>query len=317
MWLHSQKDKNSDLWHVEWLRLKAPDAGSRPGLVDLFPNSLTSEIITSPGGEKKEIFYAINEFGLRGPSPDPELKSAHLLISGDSYVFGQAVAESETISSYLGKLHPEMRVTNLGWSGGGIHTALRLFDLMNPREYSPEDNGTFIYVFVNFHIYRWLLRPRAIRWATPTIPIYRENDGKVSYEGNLHDYWPRKLFRLIRHSSFGRVLSDSLMNVGVGYRAEDVNSFFHGVEELRRRYLAVYPKGRFVFLIHPLQEDYAFVPGVKEEARRRGIELFDPIPDWKKNHSGDNKLYLVPGDGHPSKEVNKFLSQYIGEMILH
>ncbi len=315
-WIKIQNSAPQKKWKVEWKRLRPADNIKHPGLEALFPGSLTSQTITSRDGLSTEILYSINEFGLRGPSPDQKKKKSHLLVSGDSYVFGQAIPESKTISSKLSRLHPDIRVSNLGWSAGGMHTALRLFELVNPKEYAPENEGTLIYVFLNFHVYRWLLRPRFIQWSPDYIPVFKEIDERFIFQGNLENLWQKKVFKLSMHSSFGKIVLDCLVDIGISYRKEDIHLYFNAVQELKRRYKEIYPQGRFVVVSHPLQDDYSFIPGAKEEAEARGIEFYDSIPEWKESHPEDNLTYLVPGDGHPKGEVNEFLSQFISRMIL-
>ncbi len=316
VWIRSQEAHPPEKWRVEWKQLHPPDPHTKAGLEDIPPGSINSQTISFQDGKKTEIIYRINEYGLRGASPTKDKKKSHLLLSGDSFVFGQAVPENETISSYLAQIHPDIRVSNLGWPGGSMHTALRYFDLVNTREFSSEEKGELIYVFVNFHVYRWHHLPRSFRWATATIPRYQEVNGKIVYQGIMGQYWAWKFFKLIQYSSLGKILSDYLMDYGAYYKLEDVHSYLSAVQELKRRYLEIYPQGRFVILTHPIQEDYDFIPAVKAEAQRRGIECFDSIPEWKTLHPEEKKVYLVPGDGHPNSIVNEFLSRYITEKIL-
>lgn len=299
-----------------WKTLR-PASAQKAGMEDLFPNSLTSQTITDSSGEKKEIIYSINRLGLRGREPETvSPKKFHLLVSGDSFVFGQAVLENETITSYLSELHPDSNVWNLGQSGGGMNTALRLFDLVNPREFSKEDEGFLIYVFSSFHIGRWFRHPKLIRWATPWIPVYQEDQGKFLYQGKLGKNWKYRFFRTLEKSDFGKILSNSLMNFGGSINQEDIQGYFDAVLEYKRRYLEIYPKGRFVVVTHPLQSGDDKISLMAEEAKRREIEFYDSLSDWKATHPEKNSHYMIPEDGHPTAEVNSWFARWISERTI-
>jgi hypothetical protein len=68
--------------------------------------------------EDKTISYHTNSLGFR--SEEVDMTKEHILVLGDSVVWGLGVQDDETVTAYLGKHFSDYQVLNLGVSGYGI-----------------------------------------------------------------------------------------------------------------------------------------------------------------------------------------------------
>lgn len=57
----------------------------------------------------------------------------HVLVTGDSFTFGQGVEESERLTDRVEALHPKLRVDNVGMTGWGPDMMLLALETVVPR----------------------------------------------------------------------------------------------------------------------------------------------------------------------------------------
>jgi len=83
-----------------------------------FDSGLGWTTIPNYNFEEKGVRYTTNSFGFRSEEVDPSKE--HVLVMGDSVVWGPEVQNSETVSANLAQYFPEYQVLNLGVSGYGV-----------------------------------------------------------------------------------------------------------------------------------------------------------------------------------------------------
>jgi lysophospholipase L1-like esterase len=83
-----------------------------------FDSSLGWTTIPNYNFEEKGIRYTTNSLGFRSNEVDPS--KDHVLVMGDSVVWGPEAQNNETVSSYLAEYFSEDQVLNLGVSGYGV-----------------------------------------------------------------------------------------------------------------------------------------------------------------------------------------------------
>lgn len=269
------------------------------------------------GNGKISSTYQINGYGLRESDNGNAAKKSHLLLSGCSFIFGDELPLEETVSDILGKVHPEMNVRNLGFHGGGLNTALRMFELIPLREIAPEEKGIFIYNFIHLHYSRFFFHPSYLSWAPPLHPAYKFRDGELISSGHLRDYF---MYQMV--SSLPSKLIHFLRNAkqGVDYPDNQIDEFADGVFLLKKRYLRIYPKGRFIWLIDPQfpLPDW-MEKKLRERAIMRGIELVDGRIDFKhhlKTTGTKRESYHIQHDLHPNGRFNRYFAQWISSSLL-
>lgn len=304
----------------KWTAIKRGNPNRYPELNDLFrlPESESKLELSCHGEHLGTTFYKINSFGLRDREADAP-RSSHGIIAGCSFVFGHGLSSEEMITTHLSKLIPAVNVRNISFPAGGLHTTLRYFELVDPRLFVPEEEGLFVYVMINDHLNRFLLHPSFLFWAPPSAPYYRSVDGKVTYAGTLQKYPP---FASARAQGKPRRLDNLPVRILGGndrHEKKDLEFFVAGVVELRRRYLEKFPKGRFLWVIHPLGGlDPEYRPELERLAALHGLKILHADKDFQalaKTGAFKGKPQLLPHNPHPSGANNAYFAGWLRENV--
>lgn len=318
LWVHLHRDEISEgpTARQKWTNVKEGDPKRFPELDDMFqyPGTVSKLELFHQGELLGTTFYAINSFGLRdreGEAP----KKTHAIVAGCSYVFGHGVNAPDMISSRLAELLPEVNVRNIGFPAGGLHTSLRYLEIVDPKLFVPEEEGVFLYVMIGDHLGRFLHDPSYLMWAPETAPSYALKDGKVSYAGRMREHASYRFMQFLRNFGLGEIVPGRFSFHRNEFSDEELGFFVAGVEELRRRYLAHFPKGRFLWVVHPLSglhPDYGL--RLERLARKRGLELLRADHHFQALlRSGKLKLreQRLKHDLHPSPKNNAFFAAWL------
>lgn len=289
----------------EWTVLSEGDSEAYSGVEDLFasPGAQAQLVLKDSAGVISKTHYSLNEFGLRDIGLT-EKKDKHLLLSGCSFIFGLGIEENETLSSVLRNGLPEVNVRNLGFPGGGLHTALRFSEIVPLKKFVPEEEGTFLYVMFSDHLNRFLLRPDFLLWSRSTAPTYQVKDDAVVYDGKLNthlSFWKSKVLNFL---SLG-----GLEKSPESFTDRELEAYLDGVKELKKRYLKEFPRGKFLWMIHPL---FPFRGSARLEslAVKKGIPLLgNPLQVPHK----ERPRYLLR-DNHPNGSFNRNFANWIRVM---
>lgn len=286
----------------EWTVLSEGDSDAYPGVEDLFasPGAKAELILKDSAGVISQTFYSVNEFGLRDMGLS-EKKNKHLLLSGCSFIFGLGVPEEETLSSALRRDLPEVNVRNLGFPGGGLHTALRFSEIVPLKKFVPEEGGTFLYVMFADHLNRFHLRPDFLVWSRSTAPTYKVKDSSVIYDGKLNthlSFWKSKALNFL---SLG-----GLEKSPESFTDQELEAYLEGVKELKKRYLKDFPRGKFHWMIHPL---FPF----RESLRLESLAIKNGIPFLENAlvvPHAERGRYLLR-DNHPNGSFNQAFAVWL------
>ena len=109
------------------------------------PNSIFQGIFKEKNKILKNVFYSIDQYGLRKSSdPYPEVrKTSHLIIAGDSNIFGEWCKDHETLDYDLSKLLQNSSIKNWGRRGGGPHNTLSQMQFFDYKKSIKQKNGIY------------------------------------------------------------------------------------------------------------------------------------------------------------------------------
>lgn len=263
------------------------------------------------GQTRFDVSYEMDEKAFRKENSVPSIKNNHLLIGGCSFIFGVAIQKDETLTTFLRSKLPETQVVNIAHGGGGLHTQLRTFELINLKEYASPSKGTYIYFFFVDHLQRWIGNPSYLSWA-------QKDDIHYEWEGDKLVSMPLQNFK--GYQDFLKARESGLDNVYIkthamqGLRDEDLVSYVKGIKALRESYLKQYPEGRFIFAFYPFMPDLESVKRLKVVLDKEKVFYHDFLDEFNfyVSRSGlpDNSL-TVPMDGHPNKKFNDIFSDFV------
>jgi hypothetical protein len=262
-----------------------------------------------------DVQYDIDENGLRIEEHLQTETKEHLILGGCSMVFGVALKAEDTLSSVMRSENSSVNTVNFGFPGGGIQNLIRAMDFINIKNYAKEENGTFVYMFLPNHMHRWQPTSQFVSWASPKHVYYEVKDHKL-YPKELSDSEAYKNFQIAKMAG----LEHSYLKAnGIKvFNDSDYGSFAEGIKELRRKYLSLYPKGKFLVSIYPDYIEVAAVDALKAVLLKEKIEFLDFISDFEK-YKADKKMnqsqFYVPVDGHHNRAFNEFVATKLGETI--
>jgi hypothetical protein len=181
-------------------------------------------------------------------------------------------------------------------------------ELVNLREFAPEEDGTMAYVFMSDHLNRFLERPAYLDWAKSSFPRYERQGNEVTYAGKVSVFPGQRQYLKFLNRGKGDEFTD-----------EELKFFADAVDLQRNRYLRLYPKGRFVVINHGIggvQDD--LLERLRHTFDTKKIEFIDVNPDY---HSMIKTSGLSPdsqflADGHPSAIHNRFFTKWLVEKIV-
>jgi hypothetical protein len=213
-------------------------------------DSRVLQIKTPPNGiNGYKAFYNINKIGQRilpaSASISSSSKPFHLIVAGESNTFGIGVSDEESLPFLLSQKHPDYHVYNFGHPGGGPHNTFARFEKMDWYSQIKEKEGRMIYIFAP----AWMMERVAatknyLSWDKGNSPWYELENGKLVYKGILKDRLLSKILNFIR-------LIDYFGWIGElpKFNSDHLKLATKLLEETRRQYLKVFPRGLFTVLV--------------------------------------------------------------------
>ncbi|NND67175.1 MAG: SGNH/GDSL hydrolase family protein [Halioglobus sp.] len=256
--------------------------------------------------------YRINSHGFRGAEFDPGHPGKHILFIGDSYTFGWAVDEEETLTAAVERqlaappYAMDIHAYNLGVPG--YNTYQELAQLEQVLQRYKADMVVLGYVVNDAKQQR-------------NVPVRPS-----TYYRHVSSWLLAEVLQLINRDVFdGRpVLDSGLLNPRVDTR-ESFERFDRGWVESRAAFGGIAALCReqgvpLLVIMHPayaqhLDARYPYVDlhaSVVQWAAEEGVTIVD-ILDYM--HGRDRNEYQVIGDGHPNGKSFEVTAQFIAPLI--
>lgn len=272
------------------------------------PNSAIRYSGQKDGKTIFDVRFDIDKHGLRLEKSDTRQGKEHLILSGCSMIFGVGLNEEDTLSSKLRVMRKDLNILNFGFGGGGLQSILRAMELIDVKKMVPQEKGTFVFFFTYDHLHRWLATPRYLAWAHPRHYHYEWENGKLMGT-NIENTEKYKNFMKARAAGVEEVY------IRTGFKdtfePQDIRSFVAGISELKKRYLGLYPSGKFVVMIYPYTTQYDILDPYLKEA---GLEFYNEVPafvSWYEAQGLFENSFKIPGEGHPIAAFNNYFSDVV------
>jgi hypothetical protein len=234
-----------------------------------------------------------------------------IVLLGDSAVFGEGLADDETVAAYLGARLPRQRVYNYAFTGAFPGELLERARLIRGfPEGLAEKRGTVYYFHSPYHVLRNMGGLTVLNeWGTRR-PCYREDSsGRIVRAGTFREVRPiwTLIARVLRRSSIVRYLSLELKP-----KASDLRFACRLIQQTKEA-AAAFGADRFFVVLPPSSNrmDYAALIPYLEEA---GIHYIH-FSRWRGRRltRGPSR---IPKDGHPTAEYNEVLGRALAEVAL-
>lgn len=263
------------------------------------------------GGELLyDVVYRTDEFGRRiTPQSTPDA-GRFILFFGCSYVWGEGVAEDETLPAHAARLMPGVRVYNYGFSGYGPQQMLAKLESGElPREL-PEKSGTLVYVFMCDHVRRAVGALRMWAQWGRHFPYYTiDDDGALVRRGSFFTGrpWRSRFYDTLKRE---QIMAYFNVDIPIRTRPEDTVLAARIVSAARDRFLDAWPDGRFLTLIYP------WIPECKGDSASFTAALTDAgveVLDYSNLLDMTAPGYRIPHDLHPAAQAH----HAVAERLLH
>lgn len=280
--------------------------------------------------ETKEEIYRVKikmtESMFRVPSPvKPKNSSPHFaIVTGCSYVFGDGLPEEHTLTEFMQKKLKNFNVYNFGKQGAGPNSILAALDVSDGEPYQRvvENEGVFVYRFVDFHLDRALCPTECYKphsqWMLSG-PQYELQNGQVVRNGSFKDNRPI-LGPIYSYLAWSPTLKFFNVQIPPRYSRGDLEFFVKMVSAIKNRF-EVNGQKRF------MKSYFVFDPDISSNARQLYVEDLKEI--LKENNftvidkTIDLPLYeitkgrsQIPLDLHPTGKSNAVMAEVISESIL-
>jgi hypothetical protein len=242
----------------------------------------------------------VTPFGVQGPP---------VFFLGDSFTFGEGVADDETIPAQFAKYSNRLAY-NFGGSGYGPHQILRMLEIRRPEEIAPGIKPLLVvYTLIPHHVERAAGRSP---WDT-TGPLYNVVNGKLEHCG-----------------PFNACKSDSDTPAGnIGSRIRKLIPSFGSTEEVDRiRVLEIIKKVREISqaaygapLLIVLWDrmpgltrvDIGRADWLRKQLQELGIPTI-VVSQLSPAPTGDSFFY-PPDDNHPKARAYEVVGKAIAEFV--
>lgn len=257
-----------------------------------------------------ETDYVIGEYGLRVHSRSQQ-GTKHMILAGDSNIFGEGCSEQETMFAHLGNIPAlaDFQLYNFGHRGGGPHNTLSLIEHYPYTKLIREKQGYFFYQFFPAHmIERVIGAKNYVGWDQGRSPWYDLNEkNELIYKGSFRNRMITSLYQKMAGYDFLNWLFPSLPRISSPHLKLVAKVF----ERMKNIYQRDFPQGKFVVVLNEHQPSAsAQTLELQNELKKLNIETAllaaAPLPIEKYTFK----------DMHLNPEGQKWMADLLGKEIL-
>lgn len=276
-----------------------------------FPNMHMTHLALDLQGKREFLkSYHTNQFGFRVNQINKKAKK-HLILAGDSHIFGQGCNDNETLAAQLSKKFPDYQLINLGISGSAGNSLLFSIDhfKINSMFDKRLEEGLLIYDFSDYLIERMIGSKEFIKWGWMQPSYGIDSTGKLVYLGPYHSLWATKFYKLINAIDPYGYFIKNLPRIGQNHLELVADIFL----ELKKKYLfQTKSTNKFYIQLNPFFINLSsrdLIQKLLGEFEKRGIEVLTIegfIP---------SKHYVYPIDKHITPEGHQYYADLISKAL--
>ncbi len=283
-----------------------------------FPNA-EADLLAARHWEGNLIYqkrYQTDRYNQRIPRDENPQALHHMIFAGCSFIFGEGLDASETLSVIYQKKNPEVQSYNLGLPGGGLHTLLKYEEVFPLNKIVNPEKGYFLYFFIPQHLDRFFQRFKILVWAYPHFAKYKIESGKLIQDGFVGDTMKFFIARSARKMGLSQAIK--LLDPA-GYSDEEIANYALALRIFQNRVLKDLPQTKFRLVMHPIinfaaEDEKKFLKAFADQ----GVEVLDVKGEFTQlkvaRHIEDQKL-AIHSDGHPSALYNDLLSETLKTIL--
>lgn len=273
------------------------------------PNAQVESIKKSDEGVIYHVAYSIDAYHRRlTPAEQPEQRHKFLLFFGDSFTFGEGVADDETLPYHVAHLAPDYQPYNYGLSGYGPQQMLAKLQSDDLAREVPQKEGLALYIFIDGHVERTLGSMYVYNAWGDQMPYYTLDwQGNLVRRGNFTTGRPlvSALYAALGQSELARYY-----RVNIPPKLQERHYAFAArvIAEARNTFRAKYHSDAFYVVIYPDEGDY--FEDLEPHFKQFGLNILNYDERMKLNPA---EGLAIAGDGHPTGKAHQIVAQWIVE----
>ena len=267
----------------------------------------------------------VNALGLRGPELEPKAEGERRVLAlGDSLVYGQGVADDQTVPVHLERLLRQRDPQGRHWTV--VNAGHRAYDTRQELGLL-EELGSTIQPDVVILFWYWNdTKERDIEQTFANLSA----SGPIAFDtGEAMEGWSKVRWQgrqVLRRSALVMGLHDLLRDRGAGDPPADfVDQAMGRLEGYLTRFLALAERDGFEFLIAPIPDAGGLAgphPSLAIDARARavaeglGLAPCNLGPALEGLYAETGRLPILPYDGHYTGPANAALAGAVADCLL-
>lgn len=255
-----------------------------------------------------QVSYHTDAFGRRHtPASGQDLASPFALFFGCSFIWGEGVADDETIPFYFAQERPDFVAYNYGIRGAGPHVLLSMMKASKLEEQIGQKKGLGIYYYVTGHLNRAIGAAQEMLYSRDAPYYFLDEQGELKEGGTFLEGRPflTRLFWLISKSGLLRKLK---RNMPI-HRPQHTALVCKIIEGMKQQFLRSFPDSQFVVVIKDDQDG----PDISPCLERLKITWAKTKVDFQQDQSELRQQNL--GEGHMNARGNLFWTKKIIEAL--
>ncbi len=260
---------------------------------------------------QKKIYstvYHTGKFGFRKTQTSASAKE-HLILAGDSNMFGVGVADEETLPSRFAQMLPAKQVINMGLGGEGPSSLLYFLEnyKLDPL-LEKNRKGIMIYDF-HHHLFDRVIGSKVFLSWSKQAPRYILEEGKVRYAGFFEDYWLARFYLFLNKLPYNEILFPNLPRIN----HEHIVLTAKVLAEIKKHYLAqTSPENRFIVSFNPAytaRQAARHLQDLRQELEKEKIEMVVFSKEEIK------PLPIIAGEYHQSAQAHLNYSEMLNAKL--
>lgn len=258
-----------------------------------------------------DVRYRTDEHGRR-ITPGPDAADRFLIFFGCSFVFGEAVAENETLPAQAAGLLSGVRAYNYGYSGYGPQQMLAKLESRTLDAEVGEPVGDVVYVFISHHVRRAIGSMRMWKQWGRHFPYYVLENGAPVRHGSFLTGRP-KLSRVYDLLAREQILRYFDVDFPLTVSDEDIDLTAAMIVASAKLFEEQFPVGKFLVVIYPESKIDDHVP---ERVASKLVDAGIAVMDLGGLFDLADADYHVARDGHPSAAANALAAEELALKLL-
>jgi hypothetical protein len=253
-----------------------------------------------------DAYYSFNKNGLRN-IPSAVENERFLLFLGCSFTFGEGQNDKDIFANLITKKLKPMNAYNLGMTGYGPNTVLRLLERNNDKRFIDikGKDGIAIYTYIDHHLLRLIGAMSIMKMKRFWGHYYSLEKGMLKYNGTFLLGRPlmTKFYYFLGQSAIIDYFGLDLPIIG----ESEIDLFVSVMLEMKKRVKEIFKVDKFIVSIYPGENKFSSL--FKTKLEKEGIYVFDfSNIDINKMFHGQEK---ITGNDHPSQLGHRFYSELV------